>query len=36
MPVRRHSDLPCDTGRSKHSLSAGVHKGVERSLLGSL
>jgi hypothetical protein len=35
MPVRRHSDLPCDTGCSKHSLSAGVHKGVERSLLGS-
>jgi hypothetical protein len=31
--IRRHSDLPCNTGRSKHSLSAGVHESMERSFL---
>ena len=31
--IRRHSDLPCNTGRSEHSLGAGVHEGIERGLL---
>jgi hypothetical protein len=34
--IRRHSDLPCDTWRSKHSLGTGVHESMERSLLGPL
>jgi hypothetical protein len=36
IPVRSHSNLSCYAGRSKHTLSAGVHQGKERGLLGSL